>query len=59
MLSVYKIPGGPSVSYHFDQVAQGREDYYAGEGEEAGRWTGAGAPLLEWTGALPRSLGRG
>ena len=53
MLSVHKIVGGASAASHYlDQVAQGREDYYAGEGEEAGRWIGAGATLLEWSGEV-------
>ncbi len=53
MLSVNKVLGGPSAaSYYLDQVARGREDYYAGEGEEAGRWVGAGARLLEWEGEV-------
>jgi hypothetical protein len=33
-------------------VAEGREHYYAGEGEESGRWVGSGASLLEWTGEV-------
>lgn len=53
MLSVHKILGGPSAaSYYLDQVAQGREDYYTGEGEEAGRWVGAGALQLAWNGEV-------
>ena len=53
MLSVGKILAGPAAaSYYLAQVAQGREDYYAGEGEEAGRWVGAGTQLLEWGGEV-------
>ena len=53
MLSVGKIMAGPAAAaYYLDQVAQGREDYYAGEGEEAGRWVGSGARLLEWSGEV-------
>lgn len=44
MLSLGKIAAGPGAGrYYVDQVAQGREDYYAGEGEEPGVWLGAGA----------------
>jgi len=51
VLSISKITSAPSAArYYLDQVARGREDYYAGEGEETGRWVGAGAPLLEWGG---------
>ena len=53
MLSVGKIMAGPAAAaYYLDQVARGREDYYAGEGEEAGRWIGSGAQLLEWSGEV-------
>ena len=53
MLSIGKITAGPAAAaYYLDQVAQGREDYYAGEGEEGGRWVGAGARLLEWSGEV-------
>jgi len=37
MMSIGNLAGGPGVGrYYVDQVAQGREDYYAGEGEAAG-----------------------
>ena len=37
MVSIGNLAGGPGVGrYYVDQVAQGREDYYAGEGEAAG-----------------------
>ena len=53
MLSVGKILAGPAAaSYYLAQVAQGRGDYYAGEGEEAGRWVGSDARLLEWGGEV-------
>src|SRR5208282_2471542 len=38
--------------YYEQQVAAGREDYYAGKGEAPGRWTGRGAVLLELSGEL-------
>lgn len=44
MLSLGKIAAGPlAARYYTDQVALGREDYYAGEGEAPGRWTGSAA----------------
>ncbi len=45
MLSLGKIAAGPQAArYYTDQVASGREDYYDGEGEAPGRWTGSAAP---------------
>jgi len=42
MLSLGKIAAGPlAARYYTDQVALGREDYYAGEGGAPGRWTGS------------------
>ena len=38
--------------YYEQQVAAGREDYYAGKGEVPGRWTGRGAELLGLAGEL-------
>jgi conjugative relaxase-like TrwC/TraI family protein len=47
MLSIGKISAGPAAArYYTDQVARGRDDYYTGEGEAAGRWVGRGAPAL-------------
>lgn len=47
MLSVGKLAATPTVGrYYLEQVASGREDYYAGEGEAAGEWTGSGAERL-------------
>ena len=47
MMSIGKLAGGPGAGrYYVDQVAQGREDYYAGEGEAAGVWMGTGAAWL-------------
>ncbi len=44
MLSLGKIAAGPQAArYYTDQVALGREDYYAGEGEAPGRWIGSAA----------------
>ena len=53
MMSIGKLAGGPGAGrYYIDQVAQGREDYYAGEGEAAGVWMGTGAAGLGLTGEV-------
>ena len=53
MMSIGKLAAGPGVGrYYIDQVAQGREDYYAGEGEAAGVWLGRGAAGLGLTGEI-------
>ena len=47
MLSLGKIAAGPQAArYYTDQVALGREDYYAGRGEAPGRWMGRGAGVV-------------
>ncbi len=47
MLSIGKLAAGPGTGrYYVDQVAQGREDYYSGEGEAPGRWLGSGSGRL-------------
>src|SRR5829696_7752921 len=47
MLTIGKLAAGPTAGrYYVDQVAQGREDYYAGEGEAPGTWIGGGAAAL-------------
>src|SRR3954447_20234833 len=47
MLSLGKLAGGPGAGRYYEEaVAQGREDYYAGEGEAPGQWAGAGARSL-------------
>ena len=47
MLSIGKLAAGPTAGrYYVEQVAHGREDYYAGEGEAPGKWAGAGAQAL-------------
>jgi conjugative relaxase-like TrwC/TraI family protein len=44
MLSIGKLGAGPTAGrYYVEQVAQGREDYYSGEGEAPGAWLGTGA----------------
>ena len=51
MLSIGKLTVEQS-RYYERQVAQGRDDYYSGRGESAGRWTGAGAETLELGGRV-------
>jgi conjugative relaxase-like TrwC/TraI family protein len=47
VLSLGKIAAGPDAArYYTDQVAHGREDYYAGEGEVPGTWVGSGSSGL-------------
>ena len=48
MLSLAKVDalGGRTGRYYTDSVASGAEDYYAGRGESAGVWMGAGAARL-------------
>lgn len=47
MLSLGKLAAGPAPGHYYeDAIGHGREDYYAGEGEQPGRWTGAGAEDL-------------
>ena len=53
MLTVGKLVAGPGVGrYYVDQVAQGLEDYYAGEGEAAGVWLGTGVAWLRLSGEV-------
>ena len=53
MMSIGKLAAGPGAGrYYIDQVAQGREDYYAGEGEAAGVWMGTGAARLGLSGEV-------
>jgi Ti-type conjugative transfer relaxase TraA len=54
MMSIGKLAAGPGAGrYYVDQVAQGREDYYAGEGEAAGVWMGTGSARLGLCGEVP------
>ena len=53
MMSIGKLAAGTGAGgYHIDQVAQGREDYYAGEGDAAGMWIGLGAASLGLSGQV-------
>jgi conjugative relaxase-like TrwC/TraI family protein len=44
MLSIGKLGKGQE-NYYLEKVAEGAEDYYSGEGEEAGQWLGDAAEL--------------
>ena len=55
MLSIGKVGMSRSQQlYYEEQVAKGREDYYAGKGEAPGRWVGEGARALGLSGELDR-----
>lgn len=50
MLSIGKLAAGPTAGrYYLEQVASGREDYYAGGGEAPGAWVGSGSNALGLT----------
>lgn len=51
MLSIGKLGAGQET-YYLEKVADGAEDYYAGEGEAAGRWMGDAAAELGLSGAV-------
>ena len=53
MLSIGKVTAH-NRDYHERQVAQGRDDYYAGHGEAPGRWAGRVAAELGLAGELDR-----
>jgi predicted ATPase len=46
MLNIGKLAGVGSVDYYLSQVASGLEDYYLGNGEAPGQWTGTAAADL-------------
>jgi conjugative relaxase-like TrwC/TraI family protein len=53
VLTIGKLAASPTAGrYYVDQVAQGREDYYAGEGEAPGGWIGSGATSLGLDGSV-------
>jgi conjugative relaxase-like TrwC/TraI family protein len=53
MLSLGKLAAGPDAGRYYEEaVAQGREDYYAGEGEAPGQWAGTGAASLGLRGTV-------
>ena len=45
MLTIGKLGAGQE-GYYLEKVADGAEDYYSGEGEAPGRWSGDGAAEL-------------
>lgn len=51
MLSIGKLGIGQET-YYLEKVAEGAEDYYSGEGEVAGQWTGDAAHELELSGEV-------
>jgi conjugative relaxase-like TrwC/TraI family protein len=51
MLSIGKLGKGQE-SYYLEKVAEGAEDYYSGEGEEAGQWLGDAAAKLGLSGEV-------
>ena len=52
-MSIGKLAAGPTAGrYYVEQAAQGREDYYAGEGEAPGTWIGVGATSLALRGEV-------
>jgi Ti-type conjugative transfer relaxase TraA len=53
MLNLGKLAAGPGAGrYYVDRVAQGREDYYSGEGEAPGVWHGGAAAALGLSGEV-------
>jgi conjugative relaxase-like TrwC/TraI family protein len=53
MVTIGKLGKGQEV-YYLDSVAGGADDYYSGEGEAPGRWTGSGAAELGLEGQVER-----
>jgi conjugative relaxase-like TrwC/TraI family protein len=51
MLSIGKLGTGQE-RYYLEKIAEGAEDYYSGEGEVAGQWTGDAARELELSGEV-------
>src|SRR5918995_804903 len=53
MVSIGKLGKGQEI-YYLDSVAGGADDYYSGEGEAPGRWTGSGSAELDLAGQVER-----
>src|ERR671911_969627 len=53
MVTIGKLGKGQE-SYYLDSVGSGADDYYSGEGEAPGRWTGTGAAELGLEGTVER-----
>lgn len=55
MLTIKSIGTDPKRQLYYDsQIAQGREDYYAGNGEAPGEFVGTGTQALGLTGEITR-----
>jgi Ti-type conjugative transfer relaxase TraA len=53
VLSIGRVSAGDERErYYLEQVGQGRDDYYAGEGDEGGAWLGTGAGSLGARGSV-------
>ena len=46
------LAGDDRERYYLEQVGQGRDDYYAGEGDGGGEWAGTGAQSLGASGEV-------
>jgi conjugative relaxase-like TrwC/TraI family protein len=58
MMGLAKM-GPDGWRYYAEEIALGREDYFAGHGEEPGRWVGRGAEALELSGPVgPEEMSR-
>src|SRR5918995_551671 len=53
MVTIGKLGKGQE-GYYLDSVAGGADDYYSGEGEALGRWTGSGSAELGLEGRVER-----
>ena len=53
MVTIGKLGKGQEA-YYLDSVGGGADDYYSGEGEAPGRWTGSGAAELGLEGTVER-----
>ena len=53
MVTIGKLGKGQET-YYLDSVAGGADEYYSGEGEAPGRWSGAGAAELGLAGKVQR-----
>jgi hypothetical protein len=56
LLSIGKLVAG-AKDYYLSMVAEGKEEYYSGAGEEAGTWLGQGTGDLGLAGPVsPKAL---
>lgn len=54
MLNIGKLTAVDGANYYLRQVASGVEDYYTGQGEAVGYWTGSAAVELGLEGEVDR-----